>query len=98
MGDVENLFTKKFSLFFELAKTFDIAVDAAHPVASPLDLPLIAGDLEILLGIYLQNVLQPKNAQRRDAVTNGTYVNIITHDHAVHYLTERLQDNMRIRA
>jgi hypothetical protein len=45
LGDVENLFSKKFSLFFELAKTFDIAADPAHPVTAPLDLPLIAGDL-----------------------------------------------------
>jgi len=98
LGDVENLFSKKFSLFFELAKTFDIAADPAHPVTAPLDLPLIAGDLQILLGIYLQNMLQPKNAQRRDAVTNGTYVNILTNEHAIRYLTEKLQDNMKIRA
>jgi hypothetical protein len=53
LGDVETLFTKKFSLFFELAKTFDISNDPAQPVTSPVNLPLIAGDLEILLGIYL---------------------------------------------
>lgn len=98
MGDVETLFTKKFSLFFELAKTFDISNDPAQPVTSPVNLPLIAGDLEILLGIYLQNMLQPKNAQRRDAVTNGTYVTILTNEHALRYLTERLSDNMKIRA
>jgi hypothetical protein len=43
-------------------------------------------------------MLQPKNAQRRDAVINGTYVNILTNEHAIRYLTEKLQDNMKIRA
>lgn len=59
---------------------------------------MIAGDAEILLAIYVQNQLQPKNAQRRDAVTNGIYVSILTNEQAAHFLTVKLQENMKNRA
>jgi hypothetical protein len=98
IGDVENLFTKKFTLFFDLAQKFGISNDPAHPVTNPLDLPLIAGDVEILLAIYVQNQLHPKNAQRRDAVTNGTYVSINNNEQAGNFLAVKLQENMRNRA
>ena len=97
-GDLDTLFSKKFTLFYELAKSFDISNDPAKPVTAPIELPLISGDAEILLAIYLQNMLQPKNAQRRDAVTNGTYVSILASEQAARYLTEILQENMKNRA
>ena len=98
IGDVDNLFTKKFTLFFDLAQKFGISNDPAHPVTNPLDLPLIAGDVEILLAIFVQNQLHPKNAQRRDAVTNGTYVSINNNEQAGNFLAVKLQENMRNRA
>jgi len=51
-----------------------IGNDEAKQIKSPLDLPLINGDTDVLFGIYVQNMLQAKNSQRKDAFANGSYV------------------------
>lgn len=54
-------------------------------------MPLIDGDADVLLAIVIQNLMQPKNAQRRDAITNKKYVEIITAGDAQTFLRGGLE-------
>ena len=72
----EKSFTKKNKAFFQLAKMMKISESEDKEIKTPLDLPLVDGSMEVLMAVTLQNLCQPKNAQRRDAFANGKYMEI----------------------
>jgi len=72
MADIKENFEKRFSLYFQIMKDLKI-LEGDKEVKSAIDIPLINGEIEVLFAIYFQNRLQPKNSQRRDAVTGGYY-------------------------
>ena len=81
----KDFFNKGFRVFYQFAKLLQLR-DGPEEFNDPIKLPLIDGDKEILLAIHLQNLLQPKNAQRRDAITNKKYVEIFTNADATGFM------------
>lgn len=75
-----------------MAKDLRISNDEAKEIKAPLDLPFIEGNIEVLFGIYAQNLLQAKNSQRKDAVANGSYVQIANSGDAQKMLALTLQE------
>lgn len=59
------------------------------------ELPLINGNREILLAILFQNMMHPKNHQRREAVASKQYVEILTESDATNYLSTMLSNNLK---
>ena len=55
-----------------------------------MQIPFIDGDKEILFAITLQNDQHKKNNIRREAATDKTYVEILTKDDAIKYLSSLL--------
>lgn len=75
-----------------MAKDLKISNDEVKEIKEPLDLPFIEGNIEVLFGIYAQNLLQAKNSQRKDAVANGLYVQIANSGDAQKMLALTLQE------
>ena len=73
-GDIKKFFEIRFPAFFTIATALKLTQIDGSPVTEAHHLPGIDGNMEILFAIYVQNLLQPKNNNRRDAVANKTYV------------------------
>lgn len=59
-----------------------------------MELPGINADFEVLLAIVFQNLQQPKNSQRKDAVASKNYREILNQESARSYLTESLTQSL----
>ena len=59
-----------------IANKLKISEDESKVITSAVELPGIDADFEVLLAIVFQNLLQPKNNHRKDAVANKTYKEI----------------------
>lgn len=94
ISENKKSFTKKNAAFFELANLLKIAEDDKK-IESPLDLPMIDGNMEVLFAITVQNMLQPKNAQRRDAITSGQYIEICSAGAAGDFLIKQLLNSLK---
>lgn len=60
-----------------------------------ITMPLINGDREICSAIILQNLLHPKNSNRRDAIDTHSYIAIANHEQAVEFLSRTLLTNLK---
>ena len=89
-----KLATKGFKSFLQLANFFQIS-STGEEVKESKDLPLIDGDSDVLLAIVIQNLMQPKNAQRRDAITNKKYVEVMSVGDATTFLHKALEEVLR---
>jgi hypothetical protein len=68
-------FRHKLKVLVDIANELKL-VDA--PIEDFLSLPLVNGNKELMAAILLQNVMQPKNAQRREAITSKIYNELST--------------------
>jgi len=57
--------------------------------------PLLNGDQDVFFGLLFQNLMHPKNAQRREACTNNVYVDVLDKVAADNYLCNMLKSNLR---
>ncbi len=58
-------------------------------------LPLINNEREIAFSVILQNAMQPKNPQRRDAITSKTYSELRNVEEARSFLGQTLGLNLK---
>lgn len=96
-NEIEKNFQKRFRAFFVIANNLKIAEDESVPVKEVADLPGIQGNNEILLAILFQNLIQPKNNLRKDAVANKTYQEITSQEDSRTFLTSNLTYNLTNR-
>ena len=61
-----------------------------------MNTPMVEGDEEILLAILFQNLCQPDNSQRRDAIKNNNYTVITDSASATGYLEAMLRSNLQV--
>lgn len=55
---------------------------------------LFGVDEELVFAIIFQNVMHPKNAKRREAITSGEYVELKGIEDAKAYLSHLLENNL----
>lgn len=92
VNSATNYFTKRnmpILLIANALKVSKVAIKDIH------DLPMIENDNETLFAIIFQNVMQPKNHQRRDAISSKAYIEIKNKQDAVTYLSKLLTSNLR---
>ena len=56
---------------------------------------MLGTDQEIVYAILLQNALHPKNANRVEAIKDGSYVEIRTVEEARKFLSSLLETNLK---
>ena len=56
---------------------------------------LLGNDRELCFSIILQNVLQPKNSNRTEAIKSGVYKEITTVEQARVYCSELMGSNLK---
>lgn len=78
--EVENFFQKRFTPFFIIAQKLKVSDDEGAFIKAAVELPGINADFEVLLAIVFQNLQQPKNSQRKDAVANKNYREILNQE------------------
>jgi hypothetical protein len=92
--EVENFFQKRFAPFFIIANKLKVSDDEGTVIRAAVELPGINADFEVLLAIVFQNLQQPKNSQRKDAVSSKNYREILNQESARSYLTESLTQSL----
>lgn len=83
-------FNKRSPYFLLLANEL---LAPAHPFTKPLD--FLQGEPEHEFAIYFQNSLHPKNSQRRDAIAQKKYVELLTVGDSSILLTQQLQSILK---
>lgn len=89
----QNSFNKKNTDLLLLANR--LKVGGEKQIKSVMDTPKINGDELIFFTLLFQNAMQPKNHQRREAVTQKIYVEVNDREIATKYLTNILTSNLR---
>jgi len=77
-----------------IANKLKISEDESKLITSAAELPGIDADFEILFAIVFQNLLQPKNNHRKDAVANKTYKEILNQADSRNFLTANLTSSL----
>lgn len=81
-----NVFKKNLKVYLDMATELEISSSPSAPILDFYGLPLINGDKELVCAIALQNLMHPKNHQRREAVAAKVYYPLLTHADAQYYL------------
>eukprot|EP00347_Sterkiella_histriomuscorum_P012111 403369855 len=93
LNGTERHFNKKSVDLIAIANLLGVYQDKKIEKLS--EIPFIEGNKEILLAIMFQNIMQPKNHQRRDAIDSKHYMEIHNQEDATAYLTKILTSNLR---
>lgn len=59
------------------------------------EIPLLENNQEMLLATLFQNMMHPKNHQRRESIDNKSYMPILSQEDAVNYLSKILGNNLK---
>lgn len=89
-----HAFTGKLKVLVDIAN--ELKLSDATDITDFMSLPLISGNRELMAAILLQNVMQPKNAQRREAITSKSYNELMTPAQAESYFADMLASNLKL--
>jgi hypothetical protein len=89
-----HAFTNKLKVLVDLANELKLSEGAQ--IVDFLTLPMINGNREIMAAIMLQNVMQPKNPQRREAIASKSYNELKNAAEAEAYFSEMISQNLKI--
>lgn len=56
---------------------------------------MLGTDREQIFSIVLQNVMQPKNSNRTEAIKNGNYKEILTPEEAREFIASQMQTHLK---
>lgn len=93
LAGLSKVFLGKTKVLLDIANELHFNGDT--PATDFFSLPLINGEKELALAVILQNAMQPKNPQRREAITSKTYHLLSNLAEARVFLSQTLELNLK---
>jgi hypothetical protein len=87
-------FTSKLKVLVDIAN--DLKLSESGKITDFMSLPLVNGSKVLMAAILLQNVMQPQNSKRREAITSKNYYALRTEEEAHTYFSDMLSQNLRL--
>jgi len=87
-------FTSKLKVLVDIAN--DLKLSESGTITDFMSLPLVNGSKVLMAAILLQNVMQPQNSKRREAITSKNYYALRTEEEAHTYFSDMLSQNLRL--
>ena len=87
-------FKNKLKVLIDIANDLKLSEDAT--LTGFESLPLINGSLVLLAAILVQNVMQPSNVKRREAIAAKNYNELKNTDEAEVYFSDMLSQNLKL--
>jgi hypothetical protein len=87
-------FTSKLKVLVDIAN--DLKLSQSGSITDFMSLPLVNGCKVLMAAILLQNVMQPQNSKRREAITSKNYYALRTEEEAHTYFSDMLSQNLKL--
>ena len=87
-------FTNKLKVLVDLAN--ELKLSEEDKIIDFLHLPMINGNRKLMAAIMLQNIMQPKNTHRREAVASKNYYELKDAEEAEKYFCDLISQNLKI--
>jgi hypothetical protein len=87
-------FTSKLKVLVDIAN--DLKLSESGSITDFMSLPLVNGSKVLMAAILLQNVMQPQNSKRREAISSKNYYALRTEEEAHTYFSDMLSQNLKL--
>lgn len=87
-------FTSKLKVLVDIAN--DLKLSESGLITDFMSLPLVNGSKVLMAAILLQNVMQPQNTKRREAIASKNYYTLRSEEEAHTYFSDMLSQNLKL--